>query len=59
MPRRSKHTLSYYRLLTGDMGRLYPVGLTEALPGDTFQHNASVFLRMSPLAAPVMHPIGS
>lgn len=57
MPRRNKHTLSYYRLLTGDMGSLYPCGLTEVLPGDSFQHSASIFLRMSPLAAPVMHPI--
>lgn len=57
MPRRNKHTLSYYRLLTGDMGNLYPCGLTEVLPGDSFQHSASIFLRMSPLAAPVMHPI--
>ncbi len=54
---RHKHTLSHYKLLTGDMGVLYPVGLVEVLPGDAFQHNASVFLRMSPMAAPVMHPI--
>lgn len=56
MPRH-KHTLSHYKLLTGDMGRLYPVGLVEVLPKDSFQHSASLFLRMSPLAAPVMHPV--
>lgn len=39
------------------MGSLLPIGLTETLPGDTFQHSASVFLRLSPLAAPVMHPV--
>jgi len=54
---RHKHTLSHYRLLTGDMGQLLPIGLVEALPGDTFQHSASVFMRLSPLAAPVMHPV--
>jgi len=54
---RHRHTLSHYKLLTGDMGQLLPVGLVEALPGDTFQHSASVFMRLSPLAAPVMHPV--
>lgn len=54
---RHKHTLSHYRLLTGDMGRLYPVGLVEVLPKDTFQHSTSLFLRLSPMAAPVMHPV--
>jgi len=55
--KRSKHTLSHYRLLTGDMGTLYPIGLVEVLPKDTFQHSASVFMRFAPMAAPVMHPI--
>ncbi len=54
---RNKHTLSNYRLLTGDMGRLYPIGLTEVLPGDAFQHSTRLFLRFSPMAAPVMHPV--
>ena len=55
--RRHKHTLGHYRLLTGDMGLLYPVGLTEVLPGDTFQHSTNALIRLSPLAAPVMHPV--
>lgn len=55
--KRSKHSLSHYKLLTCDMGKLIPVGLTEALPGDTFQHSTSLLLRMSPLMAPVMHPV--
>lgn len=54
---RHRHTLSHYKLLTGDMGQLLPIGLVEALPGDTFQHTASVFMRLSPMAAPVMHPV--
>lgn len=54
---RARHTLSHYKLLTGDMGELLPVGLIEVLPKDTFQHSASVFLRLSPMAAPVMHPV--
>ena len=54
---RHKHRLSHYKLLTGDMGKLYPIGLVEVLPKDTFQHSTSVFMRFSPMAAPVMHPI--
>lgn len=39
------------------MGQLLPFGLVEALPNDTFQHSATVFMRFSPMAAPVMHPV--
>lgn len=55
--KRYKHSLSHYRLLTGDMGLLYPVGCVEVLPGDTFQHSTSALIRLSPLLAPVMHPV--
>lgn len=55
--KRSKHSLSHYNLLSCDMGELVPVGLTEVLPGDTVQHAASVLTRVSPLLAPVMHPV--
>lgn len=55
--KRSKHNLNHYNLFTGDMGLLMPVGLTEVLPGDTFQHSTSLMVRLSPMAAPVMHPI--
>lgn len=55
--KRAKHNLSNYKLTTGDMGKLYPVGLMEVLPGDTFQHSTSAVIRLSPMVAPVMHPI--
>lgn len=55
--KRTKYNLSHYNLLTGEMGRLYPIGLTEVLPGDTIQHHANVLIRVSPMAAPVMHPV--
>lgn len=55
--KRTKHALSYYKLLTCDMGKLIPIGLTEALPGDTIQQATSMLLRMSPMMAPVMHPV--
>jgi len=55
--KRSKHNLSFNNLMTGSMGTLYPVGCVEVLPGDTFQHRCSVFLRSMPLLAPVMHSV--
>lgn len=55
--KRNKHSLSHYRLSTLGMGALYPVGMYEVLPGDTFQQGTSVLLRCSPLLAPVMHPV--
>lgn len=53
--RRFKHSLSHYRLLTGDMGNLMPCGLIEVLPGDSIQHSCSALVRLSPMVAPVMH----
>lgn len=55
--KRTKHSLSYYKLLTCDMGKLVPIGLTEVLPGDTIQHSTSLLLRMTPMLSPVMHPV--
>lgn len=55
--KRNKHSLSNYRLTTQDMGQLVPVGVTEVLPGDTIQQQSSALIRVSPLVAPVMHPV--
>lgn len=55
--KRTKHSLSHYKLLSCDMGKLVPIGLVEALPGDTIQQSTSLLVRMSPQLSPVMHPI--
>lgn len=55
--RRFKHNLSHTKLLTCNMGELVPIACVEALPGDTIQHNSSALIRVSPLAAPVMHKV--
>lgn len=55
--KRNKHSLSNYKLLTADMGKLIPVGLTEVLPGDTFDHSTSALIRVTPQLHPVMHPV--
>ena len=57
MRKRSKFSLSHYNLTTMNMGYVVPVGLTEVLPGDTIQQATSAFIRVTPLAAPVMHPV--
>jgi len=55
--KRSKHSLSNYKLLSCDQGQLVPIGLQEVLPGDSFQHSTSALIRVAPLATPVMHPV--
>ncbi|UDN67828.1 major capsid protein [robinz microvirus RP_142] len=55
--KRSKHSLSHFKLLTCKMGQLVPVTWFEALPGDTIQHATSALIRCAPLVTPPMHPI--
>lgn len=55
--KRSKHSLSHYRLLSMDMGLLIPCGWFEVLPGDTIQHATSALVRAAPLVSPMMHPV--
>lgn len=55
--KRSKFSLSNFKLLTCNMGELIPCGLVEALPGDTMQLSSNILLRASPLLSPVMHPV--
>lgn len=55
--KRNKHSLSHYLLSTFDMGQLIPVGHFDVLPGDSVRMATSCLLRVSPLVAPVMHPV--
>lgn len=55
--KRSKFSLSHYKLLTAKMGQLVPVAWFEALPGDTIQAATSALVRCAPLVTPVMHPV--
>src|SRR5215472_10342017 len=55
--KRSKFSLSHYKLLTCKMGTLVPVTWFEALPGDTIQQATSALIRCAPLVTPVMHPV--
>lgn len=55
--KRSKFSLSHYKLLTCNMGELIPLTWYEVLPGDTIRQATSALIRCSPLLAPVMHPV--
>lgn len=55
--KRSKFSLSNYKLFSCDLGELVPCGLTEVLPGDTIQQATSALIRCSPMVAPAMHPV--
>jgi hypothetical protein len=55
--KRSKHSLSNYKLLSCDLGELVPIGLTEVLAGDSIQHATNALIRAAPLLSPVMHPL--
>ena len=57
MKKRAKFNLSNFHNCTFKMGYLYPTNLMEVLPGDTVQLSSSVFLRLAPMVAPVMHPV--
>lgn len=55
--KRSKFSLSHYKLLTCELGKLIPISCFEVLPGDTVQQATSALIRVTPLVAPVMHPV--
>ncbi len=55
--KRSKHNLSSYHITTCDLGELIPIGATEVIPGDSFRHQTSALIRITPQLKPLMHPI--
>lgn len=57
MRKRTKISLSHYKIGSCKMGYLVPIQLTEVLPGDTIQCSTSLFARVAPLVSPVMHPV--
>jgi hypothetical protein len=54
---RSKHSLGYHHLTTANLGQFIPIGLWPTLPGDLFGLSTSALVRVTPLAAPVMHQV--
>lgn len=56
-PKCSVFDLSYENKLSFDMGKLIPILRYDVVPGDKFRVNTEVFLRFSPLVAPIMHRV--
>ena len=56
-PRMSVFDLSHEHKLSCHMGKLIPVMCQEIIPGDTFTVNSDLFLRLMPLASPMMHRV--
>lgn len=54
---RSVFDLSYEVLMTGDMGKLYPIFCREMVPGDVFDVSHNVVIRFNPLTAPILQQI--
>lgn len=56
-PKKSVFNLSHEVKLTMNMGTLVPFMCEEVLPGDTWQVDTEMFIRFSPLVAPIMHRV--
>lgn len=55
--KRYSYDLSNYHMTSCGFDYLYPIGLRECIPGDTIRQSSSVFVRLSPMVNPVMHPL--
>ena len=55
--KRNKFSLSHYKLMTCNMGELIPLTWYETLPGDSIQQQSSILVRLTPILAPLMHPV--
>ena len=54
--KRSKHSLTHYKLFSAKMGLLIPCSWFEVLPGDTIQMSTSALVRANAMVTPAMHP---
>lgn len=54
-PNRNAFDLTHDVKMSIDMGKLYPVMVSEVIPGDKFKIAAECMVRFAPMIAPVMH----
>lgn len=55
--KRAKFNLGHTNLLTCDMGYLIPISCVDVICGDRIKAGSQAFIRLSPMLAPIMHPI--
>lgn len=58
-PKRTAFDLSFDNKLTTNFGKLTPILCKEIVPGDSFKLKSELFLRLSPLLAPIMHEVNA
>lgn len=56
-PKRNVFDLGHERKFSMNMGELVPILCEEVVPGDTFQMNTEVMMRLAPMISPVMHRV--
>ncbi|MBA7539828.1 hypothetical protein ES705_32113 [subsurface metagenome] len=56
-PKLNSFNLSHEKKLSFELGELIPHYVQEIVPGDKFQVNTEIMLRLAPMLAPVMHRI--
>ena len=56
-PRYNTFNLTHDRKFSCDFGKLIPICVMDAVPGDTFTIKPSAFVRFAPMIAPVMHRV--
>jgi len=56
-PKRSYFDMSHQKRLSTRMGRLTPVFIKEAIPGDNWHNSSEILLRVAPLLAPIYDQI--
>lgn len=56
-PRKNKFDMSHERKFSFNMGFLTPILVQEIVPGDSFQVNTEIMMRLAPMLAPIMHRV--
>ena len=56
-PGKNAFDLSHERKQSMNMGDLVPILTQEVVPGDSFKVNSEIFMRRSPMIAPMMHRV--
>lgn len=57
MIKRNLFDMSHVNSTTCKMGYHIPIAIQECLPGDTWQGNTQIFMRVAPMVAPLMHRV--
>lgn len=56
-PKGNMFNLSHEKKLSFNMGELIPAYIQDVVPGDRFQVNSEIMLRLAPMLAPIMHRV--